>query len=213
MSDRTKILLCIAVIVLACIAGFFHYKSISADITPMLAWGEVTVDGGSAPFGTKVEVFIGDDTSPGGVYDVKTPGVYGAMVVNGDDSKYGELLTYTVDGRVAAQLGPDKGVFGLKNQVVNIAVVTQQEKVWTFDSPGCVPRHLPDIFYGEVDINALEDIPSEVQGVYKHDDNLLEWLFWGAGAPGAKLNKLVGGTFADYMICVVGECEWVVPLK
>ena len=92
--------------------------------TPMLTWGTVTLDGAPAPYLTVIEVFIGADTPSSGNYNVTTTGQYGAMVVWGDSSRYGEPLTYNVNGLLATKLGPDPGVFGLQNQVVNLAAVS-----------------------------------------------------------------------------------------
>jgi len=102
-----------------------------ADPTPMVTWGDVTLDGAPAPYGTAIEIFIGADTEPSGSDNVTTPGQYGAMVVWGDSSRYGEALTYKVNGYVATTDkvsltcdGIDTPVFGLCNQVVNLAAVS-----------------------------------------------------------------------------------------
>jgi len=98
--------------------------------TPMLCWGIATLDGAPAPEGTVVDIYIGADIVPSATTMVDThggvdpPGTYGAVVVTGDSSRYGEPLTYTVNGFVAAKLGPDPGVFGLENQVVNLEAVS-----------------------------------------------------------------------------------------
>ena len=80
-------------------------------------------------------------------------------------------------------------------------------KVWSFNVPGCLPRHLPDSFVGEIPVTNL-DPPPEIQGVYKFDDELGRWLFWAPRAPGCPLEYLEGGCFADYMVCTVGPCDW-----
>ena len=86
----------------------------------MLTWGNVTLDGTAAQIGTKVEVFIGTDTTPSGSRVVFTAGEYGGIVVSALDTRFGEDLMYRVNGIVATKSGPDDGVFGLKNQVVNL---------------------------------------------------------------------------------------------
>ena len=86
----------------------------------MLTWGNVTLDGTAAQIGTTVEVFIGADITPSGSRDVFEDGEYGGIVVAAFDTRFGEDLTYKVDGIVATKHGPDEGVFGLKNQVVNL---------------------------------------------------------------------------------------------
>jgi hypothetical protein len=86
----------------------------------MLTWGNVTLDGAAARIGTTVEVFIGADTTPSGSRDVFAAGEYGGIVVSALDTRFGENLTYKVDGIVATKRGPDEGIFGLKNQVVNL---------------------------------------------------------------------------------------------
>ena len=90
----------------------------------MLTWGNVTVDGAAAQIGTTVEVFIGTDTTPSGSRDVFAAGEYGGIVVSALDTRFGEDLTYKVNGIVATKRGPDDGVFGLKNQVVNLEAVS-----------------------------------------------------------------------------------------
>jgi len=183
----------------------------TADVTPMLGWGDVVIDGENAPIGTQVEVYIGDDLTPSGSRDVTTAGRYGAIVVSGSDARYGDPLTYKVNGVIAQKLGPDPGVFGLENQVVDLAVATTTEKTWSL-LMGCVPRHLPDVYHGSVDVSGLEDIPTDVQGVYKFDDALGLWLFFAPGAPGCTLDILEGGRYADYMVCSTGICDWIIPL-
>ena len=110
-------------------------------------------------------------------------------------------------------------MFGLQSQVVNLAMSTSVTEItWSFWGPSYTPRHLPDAFYGEVILAKLVDIPEPVQGVYTFIDNwdnpeLGHWVFWGPGAPDTTLDRLLGGTFADYSVVVSGECEWVIPLE
>jgi hypothetical protein len=91
-----------------------------AQTTPMLCWGNVTLDGAAAPVGTIVDIFIGSDTTPSGSWNVTTAGQYGAINVWGLESRYGEPLKYSVNGSEATKLGPGNGTFGLQNQVVNL---------------------------------------------------------------------------------------------
>ena len=199
-----------------CVAICLGIGAALADTTPLMTWGEVTIDGAAAPQGTTIEVYIGDDIAPSGNYTVMTPGLYGAIVVWGDDSKWGEPLTYKVNSVAAVKTGPDPGVFGLQNQVVNLMELMDQptEKVWSFNAPGCMPRHLPDSYMGATALQELdpESIPPEVQGVYLFLDDQLRWVFWAPGAPGCELAYLWGGMFDDYMVCVTGPCEWTIPL-
>ena len=91
-----------------------------SQVANMLTWGNVTLDGNAAPIGTMVEVFIGTDGIPSGSRDVFAAGEYGGIVVSALDTRFGEDLTYTVNGMLATKHGPDEGVFGVKNQVVNL---------------------------------------------------------------------------------------------
>jgi hypothetical protein len=99
---------------------------VQGQATPMLCWGVVTLDDAPAPEGTIVEIYIGDDIIPTANTTVSThngtdpPGTYGAVPIRADESRYGELLNYTVNGSPATKDGPDEGVFGLENQVVNL---------------------------------------------------------------------------------------------
>jgi hypothetical protein len=94
--------------------------------TPILCWGIATIDGIAAEEGISVEIYLGDDTTPAANTTVSThggvdpPGTYGAVVVKAGSSRYGDTLTYKVNGIVANKIGPDEGVFGVKNQVVNL---------------------------------------------------------------------------------------------
>jgi len=97
--------------------------SILADWTPILCWGTVTLDGAAAPVGTEIAIFVGADTTPSGSGMVTIAGQYGSIQVRADDSRYGEVLTYKVNGFIAQKLGPEWGSFGLRNQEVNLAVV------------------------------------------------------------------------------------------
>ena len=214
------IILAVVGVITSAVALHFMINSTPAvigDQTPMLCWGTVKVDGVNAPIGTLVDIYIGDNKS--GATTVTTAGQYGAVVVQGDDSQYGAELIFKVNDIKAVKLGPDEGVFGLQNQVVDLAIsASVPEKTWSFWGPSYVPRHLPDAFYGEVILADLEDIPEPVQGVYTFIDNwdypdLGYWAFWAPGAPGTTLDRLRGGTFADYSVVVTGECEWVIPLE
>jgi hypothetical protein len=84
--------------------------------------------------------------------------------------------------------------------------------IWKFGGEGYLPRHLPDSFNGEVLLAVLTVIPPEVQGVYWYDDDAATWLFWAPGAPGCTLDRLYGGSTHDYMVSVVGACEWEIPI-
>ena len=221
--NKHRIIAASALAIFCLILGLWAYTFVDrpsasiGDQTPMLCWGTVKVDGVNAPIGTLVDIYIGDNKS--GSTTVTTAGQYGAVVVQGDTSQYGQELIYKVNGIQAVKLGPDEGVFGLQNQVVDLAIsASVPEKTWSFWGPSYVPRHLPDAFYGEVILADLEDIPEPVQGVYTFIDNwdypdLGYWAFWAPGAPGTTLDRLLGGTFADYSVAVTGECEWVIPLE
>lgn len=187
----------------------------SAEVTPMLTWGHAYLDSIPVPHGTLVEVYIGADTTPSGSITTTVLGQYGSIIVQGDNSRYGEELRYTVEGHYSEKIGPDPGIFGLENQDVSLHAYTDiaLTHTWTFNTPGCLPKHLPDAYHGSVLLSDLEDIPVEVQGVYKFNNLSGIWLFWGPGVPGTTLSELVGGTYADYMACSVGPSEWEIPLN
>jgi hypothetical protein len=113
-------LLLVAVLLVAAITA----PAVLATSTPMLTWGTVTLDGSAAPVGTIVDVYIGADTAASGSFTVATAGQYGSIQVWADDTRYGEALTFEVGGFLATKQGPDDGVFGLANQVVNLAAVS-----------------------------------------------------------------------------------------
>jgi len=184
------------------------------QLTNMVTWGTVTLDGDAAPIGTAVEVFIGTDSTPSGSRDVFAAGEYGGIVVSALDTRIGEALTYKVDGFVAKKLGPDEGVFGYEIQVVNLQAVSDSSSTkWTFTGAGSFPKHLPDSYYGEVVLDTLLNVPAEVQGVYWWDSAAVEWRFWAPGVPGCTLNILGGGHTYDYVVSVVGPHEWNIPLQ
>lgn len=84
---------------------------------------------------------------------------------------------------------------------------------WAFCSSGFFPKHLPDSYYGSVQLGDLTDVPSAVQGVYWYDCATLQWKFWGPDAPGTTLSTLGGGHTSDYMVTVTGSCDWEIPLS
>ena len=98
--------------------------------TPILCWGIATIDGVAAEEGISVEIYLGDDITPVANTTVSThggvdpPGTYGAVIVKAGSSRYGDSLKYKVNGIVANKLGPDEGVFGQKNQVVNLEALS-----------------------------------------------------------------------------------------
>ena len=191
------------------------------DLVPMLTWGTVTLNGAPAPVGTTVEVFIGADTTPSGSGIVTTAGQYGAIPVSASSSRYGEPLTYKVNGYVATTekvMQPCDTlftpVFGLCNQVVNLFALGDPTTTWSFSGLGFWPKHLPDDYMGEVvlaDLN-IGTIPAEVQGVYWYDCVGHAWRFWAPGAPGCTLSTLGGGHTFDYFVAVAGPCDWEIPL-
>jgi len=194
---------------------FVGVAGVNAEVTPMLTWGYITINGEDAPLGTVVEVFVGNDSVPSGsTITNNIPGQYGAMVVQTDESRYGEPLHYYVNGVEANQAGPDEGIFSLENQIVILYVDIPIESIfatWTFPEfsyIGMYPRHLPEPFNGQVVLANLTDVPEEVQGVY-HESG----TFWAFEAPGCTLLTLEGGLIADYLITSVGACEWEIPLN
>jgi len=119
----------------------------------------------------------------------------------------GQIVTVTLtmedaEGVVAYQIEFDYIVVG-EGGAGNSAT-------WSFDDPGCFPKHLPDSYFGSVPLGSLTSVPSEVQGVYYN--NAGTWEFWAPGAPGTTLDTLVGGLFADYLTCVTGATDWEIPL-
>ena len=185
-----------------------------ASPTPMLCWGTVTLDGAAAPTGTKVEIFVGADTTPSGSFKINTAGQYGTVQVWADNSRYGEALTFKINGFVANKLGPAAGVFGLTSQEVNLEAVSGSLSTdWTFYFAGFHPKHLPDSYYGQVVLDTLVDVPAEVQGVYWFDDAGSIWKFWAPGAPDCTLSTLGGGHSYDYMVTVTGHCEWTFAVQ
>jgi len=201
-------------LVAALIVAALAAPAVLAAPTPILCWGDIDLDGAPAPVGTTVEIFVGADTTASGSDMVTIAGKYGAIHMWADDSRYGEALTYKVNGFTATKLGPDPGVFGLANQVVNLEAITGSvTTAWTFYVAGFLPKHLPDSYYGQVVLDNLVDVPAEVQGVYWFDDNAGVWKFWAPGAPGCTLFTLGGGHTYDYMLAVSGPCEWDIPLQ
>jgi hypothetical protein len=87
---------------------------------------------------------------------------------------------------------------------------TGSQATWSFTGSGCFPKHLPDTFFDSVQLGSLTGVPSEVQGVYYNNAGI--WEFWAPGAPGTTLTELVGGLYADYLVCVTGVTDWVIPL-
>jgi len=185
-----------------------------ASPTPMLCWGTVTLDGAAAPIGTTVEIFIGADTKESGSGTVVTVGRYGTIMVMADNSRYGEALTYKVNGFVVSKLEPGAAVFSLESQVVNLEAVSGSLSTdWTFYVAGFHPKHLPDSYYGQVVLDSLVDSPAEVQGVYWFDDVGGIWKFWAPGAPDCTLSTLGGGHSYDYMVSVTGHCDWTFTVQ
>ena len=209
-------LLLVAVLLVAVLPS----PMVMADETPIACWGTVTIDGVAAQDGTVVKIYIGDDTAYSAITSVDTdggkypPGTYTAVSVTAGESRYGTPLTYKVNGVVANKQGPDEGVFGLKNQVVNLAAISgSKSHTWSFPNAGMFPRHLPDTFNGQVVLDNLSDVPGQVQGVYWFDDDAGVWDFWAPGAPGCKLTTLQGGHTYDYVVSVTELCQWAIPLQ
>ena len=208
-------------LVVALLVAALPAPAVQADSTPMLCWGDVNLDGAPAPVGTTIDIFVGNDTKPSGSGTVTAGGKYGSLPVWADNSRYGEALTYKVNGFVASVnkvLRPcdivDTPVFGLCSQDVSLeAFAGSLSATWKFSAGGMFPSHLPDSYYGQVVLDNLVGVPDEVQGVYWFDDSVSVWKFWAPGAPGTMLDTLVGGLYADYAVTVTGSCEWDIPLQ
>ena len=201
-------------IVAALLVAVLPAQAVLADSTPILCWGEVELDGAPAPVGTVINIYVGADSTASGSFMVTTAGQYGSIMIMADSSRYGEALTYKVNGFTTTKLGPDPGVFGLANQDVNLEAVSGSvSTAWTFYVAGFLPKHLPDSYYGQVVLDNLVDVPAEVQGVYWFDDAAGVWKFWAPGAPGCTLTTLGGGHTYDYMLAVSAPCEWDIPLQ
>jgi len=186
---------------------FVGVAGVSAEVTPMLTWGTVTIEGQQAPAGMPIEIFIGNSSHASGYITTTTSGQYGAVRIWADDSLYGQALSYRVNGQLAIKNGPDEGIFSLKNQIVNLEVLTSIA-TWTIPNSGIFPRHLPDTFKGSVTLANLTNVPIDIQGVYYENGT-----FWANGAPGCTLSHLEGGKVADYIIASTGACEWEIPLN
>ena len=197
---------------------FVAIAGVGATTTPMLTWGYAYLDSIPVSHDTVIDVYIGDDIIPSGTCNTSILGRYGSMMIQGDSARYGEELRYTIDGYPTTKIGPDSGIFGLENQNVSLHGFTQgvppsATHNWTFYNNGFVPKHLPDYFTGTVNLSLVDNMPIEIQGVYKFDDITSTWLFWCDGAPGTTLAILEGGLVADYMVSHYGSCEWEIPLQ
>jgi hypothetical protein len=201
-------------LVVALLVAALTAPAVLADTTPILCWGEIELDGAPAPVGTVITIYVGADTKASGSGMVTKAGQYGSIMVMADSSRYGEALTYKVNGFAATELGPDVGVFSLANQDVALEAVSGSvSTAWKFYVAGFHPKHLPDSYYGQVVLDNLVDVPGEVQGVYWFDDAAGVWKFWAPGAPGCTLATLGGGHTYDYMLAVSGPCKWDIPLQ
>ena len=142
-SLRTSLVIIATLLLLFALLPMFALvpAPVQGDTIKMLCWGVATLDDAPAPEGTIVEIYIGDDIIPTANTTVSThngtdpPGTYGAVPIKADESRYGELLNYTVNGSPATKDGPDEGVFGLENQVVNLEAFSgPQLRVTTEDA-------------------------------------------------------------------------------
>jgi len=207
-------------VLLTAVLGVSIAMGVSALSTPMQTWGFAYLDSIPVPEGTVIDVYIGDDTTPSGTTNTTVLGTYGSIMIIGDSTQYGDELRYTIDGHPTVKIGPDLGVFGLENQNVSlhgytniIPITPTSTHTWTFYNNGFEPKHLPDFFTSTVNLSTVDNMPIEIQGVYKFDDITSTWLFWCDGAPGCTLDVLEGGLTADYMIAHYGACEWEIPLE
>jgi len=189
--------------------------TVLAAAHPIACYGDVTLDGAPALAGTEVNIYLDGDlvaTTEVAPVTPSHPHPYWVSTSRIDDSRYGDILTYTVDGYPATTHGPDLGVFGPDNQEVDLEAVSGPHN-WRFSAAGFFPKHLPDSYNGEVVLADLDlaDIPAQVQGVWWWDDAALEWKFWVPGVGGG-LMTLGGGHTFDYVVLVAGACDWVIPI-
>ena len=199
------LILLILLSVALCVYDLNRAPAIGVSV-PIFYWGSVSIDGLPAPIGTEVEIYIGDATFPACKTTAEDSGSYGPVAVWGDISRYGEPLSFTIGG-VPAQ--SSEALFGEGSQV-DIAIGSGS-KTLVFNK-GCTPRHLPDSYKGQIDLNTLSP-PPEILGVFTFDDDMMKWLFWSPSIGGCDLHIMVGGTVADYTVCSSGDCEWVIPLN
>ena len=182
-----------------------------AGAHPIACYGDVSLGGSPAPVGTAIGIYIGADATPSATTTVTTAGQYGPVQLWADESRHGQALSYKVNG-FPATTNPANPVFGWGNQEVDLEGINGPH-TWTFSTAGFFPKHLPDVYTGQVVLADLDpaDIPAQVQGVWWYDGPALEWKFWVPGA-GGDLTTLGGGHTYDYMVLVSGACEWEILL-
>ena len=180
----------------------FKGNPLACDTPPCSVTFTNLVTGGALPYQNAIWDF-GDETE-----------------VQGEAVHFGETVThnYTDPGSfdVTLEILDAENVSTSRTEVHYITIDTVDEGygeyTWNFLSFGYFPRHLPDDYFGQLVLDDLdpEDIPWQVQGIY-HESGAY-WAPPPAPAGDYPLVELVGGLYADYMVSVAGESEWVIPL-
>ena len=181
------------------------------------------IEGGTSPAAKSLSIWnCGDGTMNWGVSD--NAGWLTLNPISGSSASETDTVSLLVDtsgmstGSYAATITLTAAGATNSPQTVPITLTIYPASTitdtWTFDAAGCVPKHLPDSYTGQVVLAnlGLDTIPDEVQGVYWYDCVGNTWRFWAPGAPGTTLATLGGGHTYDYLVCVTGGCEWEIPL-
>ena len=177
---------------------------LAGQITPQQCWGTVTLDGVPAPLDTTIEIFVGEDANPsgsGGMYEV---GGYGTVIVNADSDRYGEPLTYKVNGFVATKQGPDDGIFGLQSQIVNLAAVSGPQPPTVTTAAASGVTHNQATLNGNLDIgeSTTADVYFEYGTSIAYGSSTSEMTKTASGAFSAAVSGLTPSTMYHFRAVV-----------
>jgi len=130
-----------------------------ATATPQSLWGTVLLDGLPADVDTTIDIYIGDDMVPtpdesGKNGMVTTAGQYGKFDIWADDSRYGDTLTYRVNGNLATQ----QGVFGLENQIISLTAYSGEQT-----------QHTLTVTVSPMGAGTVNKAPAQPSGGYVED--------------------------------------------
>jgi len=145
MKKVPKLRILVSLVMMAALVALIVVPVLAQPVTSPLS-GSVTIDGVNAPVGTKVDVFVGTETTARATVTTTAVGYY-EVVVFGAAADVGKALSFKVNN-LAATTTPASPTFkSYQPQVVNLAATTVSYTLTVTISPsgsGTVTRN-PDL--------------------------------------------------------------------
>ena len=145
MKKVPKLRILVSLVMMAALVALIVVPVLAQPVTSPLS-GSVTIDGVNAPVGTKVDVFVGTETTARATVTTTAVGYY-EVVVYGADADAGKALSFKVNNLTTTPSPASPTFVNYQSQVVDLAATTVSYTLTVTISPagsGTVTRN-PDL--------------------------------------------------------------------